>query len=349
MQFIIPLIFVLGACNSGVEETTQSSTTATTTSTTTPASGTTTGTTTTTTTTTTATTTAPCDVTVVATNPADGDMDVPVNSPLILVFNDQVFDGEWSMDVDGVDGTATLAVGGMSATFIAVDNYDASSSVTANWSVCQTSGTFSFMTGGPTKGDELPGNTYLVDYNDVEWVEPSTLVDVFGDEIDLEHILIMVTDYNDATDELGVVGALGEDVGAGIEQAACYTPMLFSDVDFADNPSFFAGPSTLSVDLGGVTATLEDLFIEATFSTDAEKLQNVAITGYIDTRALDGFMDIADISFMLEFVLKIPIVPCSDGATECVYAHLAVPEAGLFGQDLIDPAYDPETDPICND
>ena len=343
MRLIIPLLFALGACDSGVEETTSStSATTTTTTTTSTTNTTTTGTTTTTTTT---TPTGPCDVTVVATSPGDGDMDVPVNSPVTLIFNDEVFEGEWSMDVEGVDGTATLSVDGMSATFIADESFAASSSVTANWSVCQTSGTFSFMTGGPTKGAELPGNTYLVDYNDVEWVEPSELVDLFGDQVDLEHILIMVTDYNDATDELGVVGALGEDVGAGIEQAACYTPMLFSDVDFAENPTFSAGPSTLSVDLGGVTVTLEDLFIEATFSTDAELLNNVAITGYIDTRPLDA-LGYGDIS-VLAAVLGISVVACSDGATECLYAHLAVSEAELFGQDLIDPAYDPETDPTC--
>jgi hypothetical protein len=344
MRFIIPLIFVLGACDSGVEETTQSSTTATTTGTTTTTSGTTTGTTTTTTTTT-ATTTAPCDVTVVATNPADGDMDVPVNSPLTLIFNDEVFDGEWSMDVDGADGTATLAVDGMSATFIADDSFDASSSVTANWSVCQTSGTFDFMTGGPTKGADLPGKTYLVDYNDVEWVEPSGLEDLFGSKIDLEHILIMVTDYDEMTDELGIVGALGEDTGASVEQAACYTPMLFSDVDFTDNPTFSAGPSTLTMDLGGVTATLEDLYIEATFSTDAEKLHDVAITGYIDTRPLDA-LGYGDVSVLLA-VLGMPVVPCADGATECLFTHLAVAEAGLHGEDIIDPSYDPLTDPTC--
>lgn len=343
MRIFIPILLILGACNGSIEETETTSGTTTTSSITTTET-TPTGTTTTKSTTT-VTSTTPCDATVVASNPSDGSVDVPVNSALTIIFNDEVFAGEWSMDVDGVDGSATLSVDGMSATFMADANYADSTGYTANWSVCQTSGLFDFTTGGETNGAELPGNTYLIDYNDVEWVEPDGLEDLLGGNVDLEHILVMVTDYNEATNALGIVGALGEDVGFGMEQAACYSPMLFSDVDFTDNPTFSAGPSTLSMDLGGVEANLEDLYIEATFSTDAQLLNNVAITGYIDTRPLDS-LGYGDVSVLLS-LLGMTVVPCADGATECLYAHLAVAEAGLVGTDLIDPTYDPLLDASC--
>lgn len=277
--------------------------------------------------------------------PSDGAMGVATDALIIAVFDDEVTDGDWTLSVEGIKGSSALAADGGSATFVPDADLDQETVYTVTYSVCDDAGTSSFTTSGPTDAAALPGRAYLVDYLDIEWVEPAGIEALLGADT-IESLLIQVTSYDPKTESLGLVGSLAEDLGAGPMQMACYEVMEFGSVDFSDNPTFVAGPSEMVVDAGGgMILTLEDLYYTATFGADASALYGVDITGYLDTRPLDS-LGYGDICLLLG-AMGISCVPCSDGADECIFTNLYAEEAAYVGDSLIDPAYDPSVDASC--
>jgi hypothetical protein len=289
----------------------------------------------------------PCVAEIEDLTPENGAVAVATDTVVVATFDDVVAEGDFTLAIDGVAGTTALAGDGMSATFTPDAALDTNTEYTVAWSVCSDSGETDFTTAGdPVDGGSLVNNTYGVDFAEVEFVEPPGIEAFLGD-ITLEYLLLQVESYDAGSSELGLVGSIGVEDGGDVYQGACYEVIPFPSVDFTANPVFRAGPSTLGFDIGyGIVVTLESMYFQAAFSDDGSELQGITINGDVDTRPLDDLAGFDVCSTLV--ILGISCTPCaSDGATKCLYTELAADTAALVGTGVIDPSYDPSTDPVC--
>lgn len=282
-----------------------------------------------------------CTATVASTDPRDGHGSFPVSLPVTARFSSAVGAGQWSLGVDGVSGSASLATDGLSATFTPDAPLANSTAYTLRASACGAEITSAFTTAGaPLAEEALSGRTYVIDYDEVQWVAPAGAALVSG-QIPVEYLLLHVVDADTVADTIEVVGSLGETSGSDVVQDQCTEPFSFGVQDFSTNPVFRVGPTRLVFPANGQEIAIEAAFVEATFVEAGAALVDLTISGQLDTRPLDSVSFTGDACTDLGF-LGVSCGACaSDGAAECIDVVLQVDRAEVDASLVFDPALVP--------
>lgn len=296
------------------------------------------------------TTEGPCLATVTQVIPLDGSLGVGVEEELHVSFSEAVNQNDVTAALATADATPVttsveLAQDGLSAV-IGHAPLAESTEYTLTVGACDATLASTFTTTAGPVTEDIENGTYALDYDDVEWVAPEW-ASAFRGLLGLEYVLVEVLDVDMALQELDAVGAVGfwDETSSAILQGACYEPMVYTDVDFSDNPSFQAGPSDLYIPNGNLT--IANLRIQAAFSDAGASLVGIDITGQVDARQIQENLPIIDACALAENNGDTCVACDSDGTINCLDLWLAADEAPLvIGLD-IDEDYDPSTDSRC--
>ncbi len=232
-----------------------------------------------------------CGAVLTATSPSHQETNVAVNKVVTARFSAPVYEGEWSLAIDGVTGTAELGSNGLTATFVADAPLDTSVGYTLRATVCDIETERTFTTAsGPLDEESLEGRTYAIAYDDLTWVEPAGIGALIGGFISVEYLLVSVIDLDTTAQTIHMAGALGvtEDGTSAIVQDLCQDPFDFGDQDFAGNPVFEVGPSDIA--LPGGVGDLSAAYVKAAFVEDGEALVDFRLSGQLDVGSAAGFL-----------------------------------------------------------
>jgi len=285
-----------------------------------------------------------CVATVVSTDPLDGSTAFPASLPLSATFSAVVSGGDISLGIPGVTGVTRLNNDGMGATFTPDAPLAGSTDYSFTAGVCTDSVTVGFRTAGaPVDASGLTDRTYAIDFNDVQWLAPAG-ADLLTNQIPVEYILVHVTEANATAETIDSSVAIGmTDTASGaVIQDPCQAPYDLGVQPFTTNPVFRVGPSTLTFDVQGSLAAVSDAFVEAVFVEQGDAIENVTISGQIDTRPLDQFAILSGDLCTDLGILSVTCVACdTDGAVECLDTVLAVDRANAVDGLVYDPALVP--------
>lgn len=287
-----------------------------------------------------------CAATVTTTSPADDEMNVAVNKVITARFSHPVGEGDWSLSVDGVTGTAELGSTAQVATFVADSPLATDTTYTLHASACDDDAVAEFTTAsGPLAESDLDGRTYALAYEDVTWVQPAGLgsvVNLFGEPF--EYLLVNVIDVTTDTDPdtIHAAGSLGITDNEDIVQDPCTEPYDFGVQDFSGNPVFEVGPTDIALADTGTTMT--DAYIKAAFVEEGEAIEDIRISGQIDVNALAGM----DLCGTLAY-LGVACVQCAanSASSSCLDVVLVADRAEWVEDLEFDPDLVPDTN-ACN-
>jgi hypothetical protein len=299
----------------------------------------------------------PCTATIDRIIPLDGSLGVGVEEEISVMFSAPVRAGDVVVSLSDGETTALdvnvqVAGDGLSAV-ITHDALAESTQYTVSIAACEQSGSSVFTTTAGPVDESIEDEVYALDYDDVEWVDPAW-AGAFSNLLPLEYVLVEILDINTALQELDAVGAIGfwDENTEQIYQGACYDPMIYTDVDFSDNPSFQVGPSDLFIPNGNLT--IYNLRIQAAFADAGGSLVGIDITGQVDARQIQENMPSVDACAWAEQA-EDACIPCdSDGTLNCLNLWLSADEAPLaevLGTDFepgIDQSYVAAEDGRCD-
>lgn len=287
----------------------------------------------------------PCTATVVGFEPEDGGVDVAIDAEIVARFSDAVTLAD--MSLRGVNGTVTVADDGMSAVFTPDDLLDRDTTYVVTASVCGDTATSSFTTVGEAPVLDLTGRTYDVelDGTDITWVKPSQEVgELLMTYVTTTSILIGVESADETT--LDLVGAAGFDFRGELRQYPCTDAIDFDPASFAASPSFSVGPVDTSIGSSSMMVDVYGLGIDGTFAADSASLEDVTITGTVDTRPIADSTGM-DVCPLLSALYGVSCVACPDGDAACLELEVLDRSAPWRDTLTIDPNVDPTTDPYC--
>jgi len=169
--------------------------------------------------------------------------------------------------------------------------------------------------GAATDAGGLVGNDYALDLGSARFLRPESVGDVIGEFLDVE-ILMSVKSVEGS--DLTVFGAIGDSEQAGVQEQ-CSPTIDFPSADFSENPYFELGPQQFTVEVEGVTVTIEDLFLAGSFSPDGSYIDGATLAGIVDTRPFAPLIEDdpdAPEDAVCELVgnLQIDCIECPDGS-----------------------------------
>jgi hypothetical protein len=287
----------------------------------------------------------PCTATLTGLSPADGAVDVAIDTPVVATFSAAVTAADIALD-NGVSGSVVVADDGMSAVFTADGLLDRDTTYTATASVCDSSLSSSFTTLGDALEVDPTGRTYdieLDDSSDLTWVHPSFGSFLAGD-LETTDILLMVQSADDS--ELDVVGAAGFDFNGTTQQYPCTYAIDFDPTSFASSPAFAIGPLDTEMNAGGVSFDVYGLALSGRFSTDAEDIEDAVLTGLLDTRNISDSMGVDVCDLAVSFGDS--CTTCPDGEELCLDLEIHDADAPWRSGLIVNPDLDPSRDPHCD-
>ena len=287
----------------------------------------------------------PCTATVTSLSPVDGSVDVSIETTVVAAFSEAVTVADITVD-GGANGTVTLADDGLTAVWTPDAALSRDTAYTATASVCDGGLSTSFTTAGEAITIDLTDRTFDVelDGSDLTWVKPSQGRLIVG-QIDTTDVLFMV--QSATADELDLLGAAGFDDGGTTQQYPCTYAIDFPATSFSANPAFTAGPLDTEMVTGDTSFAVYDLAASGIIADDGEEMNDVIVTGLIDTRNLDeaaGF-DVCDA--MANFGDDCVACP-DDGVVKCLELEVHDERAPWIEGLLLDADQDPTTDARCN-
>lgn len=285
-----------------------------------------------------------CTATIVSLDPAAGATDIAIDTTVTATFSEAVDAAD--IELDGVSGTLTLTDGGTRAVFTPDAALDRDTTYTGSVSVCDSVEALEFTTMGEALDLDLTGRTYAVDLTggDITWNEPSpTLGEFMMGSVDTTHILIGVETAT--TTELDLVGAAGFDFNGEIRQYPCTYAMDFDPTDFASNPAFDVGPMDAELGTSSMTIDVYEFAIEGVFTSEADELVDVHISGLVDARPISESvgMEVCDLIGSFGGAC----VTCPDGEVQCIALDVVDASAPWMDGLVLDPALDPTADRYC--
>jgi len=297
----------------------------------------------------------PCTATFTGVTPIDNAMNVSVGATVVATFSEAVTAGQWDLEVVGRAGSATLADDGLSATFTPLVSLDYDGNFTVEATVCDTTSTSSFYTtSAPLETSDIEGKTYVFDFATVTWVAPS-LMSTFSGLIDLDLLLIHVIAVDETADTIDMAAAPGEVTSTGtIHQIPCQPVIGFDAVDFSSNPAIELGPVDMEFPTPTGAWPLHQVHLTGVFSDDGDSLDDIDMQGTLDTRYLDGLLDIGAGPMSWQDICDTSVIfgdsckACDDSVEACLDIHIMVDEAPA-GEDVsFNPNYDPSLDAACD-
>lgn len=181
--------------------------------------------------------------------------------------------------------------------------------------------------GSPTDEGGLVGNAYALDIASGRFVKPPGVGPLIQQQLDRD-ILIGVTSAS-AT-EIEMMGALATSAGV---QDVC-TPSIDFPVaaDFSENPFFEVSANTLTIEVQGISITIDDLVVSGAFAADGSSIEGAILAGAIDTRALKDLLGTTEDDGVCELVSTFGVncETCSDGSGDyCLSVYVDSMQANL--------------------
>ncbi len=283
-----------------------------------------------------------CTATVTSIEPADGALDVELDTPVVASFSEAVTAAD--IEVNGVAGTLTLADDGTYATFVPDGGFAYGTTYDATATVCDSSLTAAFTTVGEELPVDLTERTYDVelDGSDLTWVKPN-VGELLAGELQTNSILFMVQSADTA--QIDLVGAAGYEFRGATAQYPCTVAIDFAAAPFTAHPFFSAGPLDAEMEANDIAFDIYDLAVEGTFSDDATEATDVTVTGLLDTRPLAEGLGLDICSLAVSF--GDTCVACPDAEPYCLELHVEDASSPWREGLWIDVDQDPSTDPHC--
>lgn len=231
-----------------------------------------------------------CDVTIKETDPEDGESDWYYRDPVEVTFSEAA--STWAevglLDAEGAEVPATLTWNEEETRveLLPDPTFEPARTYTLWAEVCEDATevvfeTADYGTGLEMDAGDLVDNTYVVDWNQVEFTEPPYLGTFISGYLD--PLLVGVVEVSD--DTITLVAALGkETVAGGYKQLDPYSWWLFEESDFSESPFFSADVSAIDFEYDDEEIPVEDFHLEATFAADGSSLGGGKLSGFIDTR-----------------------------------------------------------------
>jgi hypothetical protein len=291
-----------------------------------------------------------CDAEVLRVLPLDGSLGVGVEEAISVSFTFAV--AARDLDISLADDTGAvvntsfaLSNDGLVAT-VAHDPLAESTPYVLTVTSCAHPAVESMFetTAGPVD-TTIEQHTYALDFNEVTWVEPAWASSL-GSMLNLEYVLVQITDFDDALQELDAAGSIGFTSGqtGEIAQGACYDPVIYDNVDFSENPTFEIGPTDFSV--AGQNFTVYGLTIQAAFGENGDSLVGIDMAGQIDNRQIltNTGLDACSIAELQGDAC----VACDvDGVMQCLDLWMTSDEAPYVPGLDVDESYVAADDPQC--
>jgi hypothetical protein len=293
---------------------------------------------------------ADCDLPIEFVDPADETEAVPVDSPLLVWFEDGAVASDASeiaFDVDGpdgaVDGSVALINGGAGASFTADEEWVRNSTYTWSVETCtddDNNNEFSTVD-DPITPNALVGRVYVIDLNEVTWTSPSsTIGGLLLGQLQTTYMLVKVQSADSS--EIDLVGATGWDDPGSVEQYPCAEAIEFDPADFTGNPAFQAGPETTTLSAAGYDVEVHDFEVSGAFNGDGTTINNLQVRGYLDLASVDlGGSDACDL--LAGFGVSCEACP-DDGAEDCVLLDVTDPQADWESSIELDESIVPRDD-----
>jgi len=222
-----------------------------------------------------------------------------------------------------VPGAVTLADG--QATWAPDALLTENAAYTWTVGVCDATGGGGFTTGA--WGDRvdpaaMADASYQLDLADATWLAPRNGEAIFSSLFD--GVLLLGVEGADET-EVDVLAAVGEIYDDEVLQDPCYATADFDPSDFRNNPYLSVGPTTLSLNVSGITVPLQNVYVSGAFVGDSA-LADGTLDAELDMRtAADSFggYSASDLCDMLQTYIGLSCVACSaDGEELCVQLEL---------------------------
>jgi len=287
----------------------------------------------------TADTSEPCLATVVAIDPADASLNVPIDGSIVATLSAPAVEVSFTLD-PAVEGTVEMAGDGLSASWTPSLPLARDTVYTATITVCEDSSSSTFTTVGGATEAPIVGRTYDVelDGRDIRWVKPS-VGSLLVSQLVTKDFLFQVQSA-DAT-SIDLVGAVGIDSGTDVVQYPCAPALDFDPGSFTSNPYFQVGPQDTSLSASGVVVPVLGLEVDGSFSADAESMEDVRLTGFIDVSGLGDALGGGDACTTLG-LFGVACVACPGGGDTCVELDVRDPSAPWRDGVEIDPMLLPD-------
>lgn len=257
--------------------------------------------------------------------PAHKAIHVPTDAVITVIFSEAIQPSDaWLLEVKDVTGEAVLHEDLMGATFTPEEPLEYATEYEAQTLICNSPDTMTFTTvGAPLDPNNLVGVSYAMLYNDLTWQQPpQSLMNLINTPLDA--ILVQIRTFDEIAGNMGVVASAGI-FQSNLLAPVCGTVLEPGHIDLSENPLFVLGPIDLVVPYDTTDFIIEDFTLYATFSETGETLQDIDVSGILDTRAFASMltMDLCETSSLLGD----PCIPCDDGVEACLNAHATGDEA----------------------
>jgi hypothetical protein len=281
-----------------------------------------------------------CTAVVTSISPADGELGVALDSPIVAEFSEPVTVADINLD-NGVTGVVTVGSDGTFATFVPRDDLDEGVTYTASVEVCRVVTTSSFTTVGGELDVDLTDRAYDValDGSDITWVHP-TFGSLLVGQLETTSLLFMVQSADSS--QIDMVAAAGYQHRGATTQYPCTYAVDFDPTAFTSRPMFEAGPLDTTMVAAGVSFDVYDLAFSGNFEADYESAWYVEVTGLLDVTPL-GY----DICGLADSFGD-PCVACPDGEEHCLLFDVIDASSPYVDGLWIDKDLDPTTDSSCN-
>jgi hypothetical protein len=275
-----------------------------------------------------------CVATITSVTPENEATLVPLDAVVEITFDAAVPANQVTVTTS-VDGLVEVAANGMSATFTPDDPWPADSSVSVEIAACGDTESTTFDTlPPPVDVANVEGNTYAVSWDDVIITEPGNGPALKG-LLPVDEILLHVTsvDGAGAAESIATLAVYDND---GVTLLPDCVLAVRETADFSLNPYYqFSGTLQIVINSStGQAADVEDFELVGRVSADGSTIDNVNITGLVDTA---DFIPGADCnSFTMQVLLQPTCAPCTIAPTgQCMILDLGAPSAAVVpGYDL---------------
>ncbi len=216
-------------------------------------------------------------------------------------------------DSAGADVAGTTEVDGTTVRFTPSTGFASGETYTATLDYSCADATISFST-DPAVGtpiadpSTLVGNVYTLPLTEGRFVEPPGVGDLLGGLLTV-NVLIEVAEAS-AT-EIRMMGAISMDGNPNAQDLCTETIDFPTAADFSGNPFFAIGPEDTTLNVSGVSVTVDDLSITGAFSNDGTSMEGASLAGVIDTRPLEPLVGADACELLAGF--GIPCIPCPSG------------------------------------
>ena len=294
------------------------------------------------------------DAAIKSTEPQEGDSDFYHRNNIYVEFTDDVASAEIALaDAGGaaVTGDNSLNDNSTMLTFDPfgasdTDHLEPSTSYTATITWGEQSAELHFSTSDVGTGvsdpaNEIVGGDYFLDLGSATFTEPPGVGSLLSQYIADVYVIMHVGDIDVDANAIDVFGGIVEKDGNDFVQDMCEPTLEFPGGDFSD-PYMQIGPTDFFINIEGYEATIIDLMIGGSFTTDGAALVGGTFDGQMDTRVLDDLIDPgADEGAACDLLgsLGIECEECPDGSGPFC---LTVSAYGIFSEQVNVSAVHPE-------